>query len=524
MSLFDKQLSTQLREHRDPGAVGTSGTPSFTEVRRAGSNAPRTHQFAVVTATDPDIDKIARGHNVKEAALLPELAAKVRKRLGQILRLGPAGILRTAYTLLLGRTVYRMADFTRRLAQRRQSVEIASSDSKASMKHLMERLERRNCGQGSSNSGVDGGPIATKGFGNDRRRLLQVLQGMLDLADAGCSVPRVTSVDWNSNTISFELGTGIPFSTYEEDNGISDDIVARIEEALLAVHRAGYVLEKTGKKDLLVTADGGVMLSGLQSLRPLAGLSRDASIVRRDADRKRFNELFGTALITAAALRSEALDAETGGDVGDRAYASIALRADIHWGRIWNTDVGTGRWNYILKDHLPIPQNGTVLDLGSNNGFNPLQMLRHGAASAVGVEYRESIIRDGEFLKGAFEWLDNRSYDFRYVHGSFADLPTFGLGRFDMVSALCALYYLSDAEMRQIARYIRTLTDVLVLQCNVDRLIYRANEEDYRRASVEFAVEVLEQAGFDNQQIVAPAGYSRPLVIGRAGGLPTQRG
>ena len=48
------------------------------------------------------------------------------------------------------------------------------------------------------------------------------------------------------------------------------------------------------------------------------------------------------------------------------------------------------------------------------------------------------------------------------------------------------------------------------------RLIDRGgSEETYRKASVEFAVEMLEQAGFADRQIIAPPGYSRPLVIGR---------
>jgi hypothetical protein len=338
---------------------------------------------------------------------------------------------------------------------------------------------------------------------------------MLDLAESE-AIPAVISADPEANTITaaFIIGCHVDEMPLE---GARTVVARRIEESLLKIHRAGYVLGRIDKEGLLIDAsDGKPVFLDLRHALPLAGLSRDTSVHLRDIDSARSNDLFGTSLITADVLRSEALGAETTENDGDRAYASILIRDDIHWGSIWNTDVGTGRWNYILKDHLPIPQNGTVLDLGSNNGFNPLQMLRHGAASAVGVEFRDSIIRDGEFLKSAFEWFDNRSYDFRYVHGSFADLPSFGLGRFDMVSALCSLYYLGDHEMREIARYIRTLTDALVLQCNVDRLIYRASEEEYRRASVEFAVEVLEQAGFRKQQIIAPAGYSRPLVIGRS--------
>jgi SAM-dependent methyltransferase len=288
----------------------------------------------------------------------------------------------------------------------------------------------------------------------------------------------------------------------------------------LAVHRAGYALGEIDGADVVFGTSGPVILN-LRHATPLAGLSRDMSVVLRDADRRRFNTLFGTRLLTAEQLRGllspKATIAHDKVRGFAEVYAPVIIRDDIRWGKIWNTDLGTGRWNFIMKDHLPIPQSGSVLDLGSNNGFNPLQMLRSGAASAVGVEIEPQAIEQGKFLKSAYEWLDNRSYDFRYIHGSQADLPSFGLPRFDVVTALCCLYYLPEQQIRELVRYIRTLTDTLVLQCNTDRLIDRGGQEEtFRKASVGFAVEMLEQAGFTDREIIAPAGYSRPLVIGRA--------
>ena len=131
-------------------------------------------------------------------------------------------------------------------------------------------------------------------------------------------------------------------------------------------------------------------------------------------------------------------------------------------------------------------------------------------------EIDERAIEQGNFLKSTYEWLDNRTYDFRYIHGSQGDVSTFSLPRFDVVTALCSLYYLRDQEIRTLVSYLRSLTDVLVLQCNIDRLIDRSDEETFRKASVDYALEILEAAGFANRQVIAPPGYSRPLVIGRA--------
>jgi hypothetical protein len=85
-----------------------------------------------------------------------------------------------------------------------------------------------------------------------------------------------------------------------------------------------------------------------------------------------------------------------------------------------------------------------------------------------------------------------------------------------MVSALCTLYYVGEQEMADTVRYLRTLTDLVVLQCNTDRLINRTDEATFRKASLEFAIQLMEQAGFPDRQVIAPPGYSRPLVIGRA--------
>lgn len=443
----------------------------------------------------------ARANGVRDLVRIDrKLPAKVLKRVGQVRRLGARGFARTAFAIALGPAVYSLMQPAMDMRSRRLGRRARTHALEARLAVLRERVRR---GPAPKN-----GPGLRQTFGANRGAFVQALEAALDMAELR-SIPGVLSVDWEAYAITFAA----PVEPLKPAGDAS--LASAIEQSLLAVHRAGYVLGQIGDDDVAIASDGTAVFVNLARALPLAGLSRDMSIYLRDLDSERCNKLFGTQLITARELRSGNLASPTKAP-GDRAYASVVIRDDIRWGRIWNTDVATGRWNYFLKHHLPIPEGGTVLDLGSNNGFNPLQMLRRGAATATAVEYNESIVHDGEFLKRAFEWLDNRTYDLRYIHGSFADLPRWDLGRFDMVSAFCSLYYLGDREMREIARHIRTLTDVFVLQCNTDRLIYREEKDQYRRATVEFAVDMLEVAGFTDRQIIAPPGYSRPLVIGRA--------
>ncbi|WP_458390317.1 class I SAM-dependent methyltransferase [Sphingomonas sp. F9_3S_D5_B_2] len=356
-------------------------------------------------------------------------------------------------------------------------------------------------------------------FDAESGRFVQTLEAMLDLTDAGCAIPAVRKVDWNTRTIACSAVQGpLLRQVIDQSSGAARKVLlATVGDLLLQIHESGYVIGCIDQTSVNVI-NGAPVFTNMTQVMSLSGLSRDVSVYARDIDRLQLNASFGTALLTAATMRGQMAGRApaTYGSVDKpgAVYAPVLIRDDVHWGKLWNPDVGVGRWNYIMQEHLPVPRGGSVLDLGSNNGYNPLQMLRAGAASAVGVEIDENCIRESEVVKSAYEWLDNRRYDFHSIHGSHAELARLNLPRFDMVTALCTLYYLSDAEMREAVRCIRSLTDLLVLQCNTDRLIDRSSEDTYRKASVEFAVEVLEASGF-RSRVIAPPGYSRPLVIGR---------
>jgi SAM-dependent methyltransferase len=442
----------------------------------------------------------------------PQLLAKVMKRVGQLRRLGARGLFHTAYVRVAAPTVYSLTDSGRAVARtlHRQRVRGRSLASR------LESLKRRTAlelPEYPAGAGVRQQFLELGTF-------VQTLEAALDLLAAGCAVPAVLAVDWGSQEITWPSLGGVHFQ--ELSPRVAERALRQLENAVAAIHTAGYVLDEIDEASVVFEkGSGSPVFVDLSHAVPIAGLSRDMSVYLRDCDRTRSNELFGTRLLTAPQLRillspKARISRDTAHGFAD-VYAPVLLRDDIRWGKIWNTDLGTGRWNFIMKEHLPIPVGGSVLDLGSNNGFNPLQMLRAGAASAVGIEIHEPAIEQAKFLKKAYEWLDNRSYDFRCIHASSADLPQLGLPRFDVVTALCSLYYLDDAELRQLAHYIRTRTEVLVLQCNTDRLIDRGGDEEiFRKASVGYAVEVLDEAGFTKRQIIAPPGYSRPLVIARA--------
>jgi SAM-dependent methyltransferase len=196
-------------------------------------------------------------------------------------------------------------------------------------------------------------------------------------------------------------------------------------------------------------------------------------------------------------------------------YAPFYAGAGIRWGAIWNPDLGVQRWRHVLGPHVPVPRGGRVLDLGANNGFNALQMLRAGAAEAICVEIDPTAIEQGLFVKRIYEWADNVEYRFSYVRGSHGDVASMNLGRFDLITAFCTLYYLSADAMAKTVSDVARMTDTLVLQCNDERWIDRGDPATFVKAALAFNVDLVRNNGFPLVTVIERRGSSRPLVIAR---------
>ncbi len=196
----------------------------------------------------------------------------------------------------------------------------------------------------------------------------------------------------------------------------------------------------------------------------------------------------------------------------DRRCAPVYFGAGLRIGSIWSVDTGYGCWHYILKHNLPSLSGKRILELGANNAFISIQMLRHGARQVVGIEFNSKRIAQGNFVKAVFEWADNTQYDFRYIQADIAELATMHLGKFDMVIALCSLHYLDDF-FSNLIECISKMANIFVLQHNVDAYIERKHSQAYKRASVEYTVKILKCNGFPATRVIAPFRHGRPLII-----------
>ena len=391
----------------------------------------------------------------------------------------------------------------------------------------------------------DGWVGMRKDFRGSKIAFVNELEAALDLTAAGCHVPAVLGVDFERLSITFAYINGVvvrealakagapmrdrdvrpsrsplAYRRIQQerraagrrlvDKVLDPETIARTGRALLAIHRAGYTLEDVKYGNVIIEGRTNTpYFVDCEGALPLRQFSRMTTIYLRDRDADKLNQLFGINLFTANVLRSFRLGAR------DTIYSPFYAGAGIWWGAIWNPDLGMVRWRHTLAKRVPVPHGGRVLDLGANNGFNALQMLRAGAREVIGVEIDTGAIEQGMFVKRVFEWADNTEYRFSYIHGSHADIGSLNLDRFDLITAFCTLYYLSTAAMTKTVSDLARLTDILVLQCNNDRSIERSDPETYTKASLPFNIELVRNNGFPNVTVIERRGSNRPLVIAR---------
>jgi len=392
----------------------------------------------------------------------------------------------------------------------------------------------------------DGWVGLRKHFRGDKTAFVNELEASVDLIARGCNVPGILHVDFDDLSITFcyihgpvvrealaQAGALLRDRDVPEPRGIDRlrrrqlekrraassrrllhrvldrETIENIATCLLSVHRAGYTLEDIKYGNIIIESTTNTpYFVDLEHALPLSRFPRATGIYIRDRDATKVNELFGTDLLTAVILR------RSRSTPGTTIYAPFCAGS----GAIWNPDFGMQRWRYIVGRHVSIPRGGRVLYLGANNGFNALQMLRSGASEVVALEIDPLAIAQGLFVKRIFEWAGNVDYRLSYVLGSHCNIASMKLGRFDLVTALSTLSYLSGEEMARTVSGLAEMTDTLVLQCNDATSIKRSDPATSVKASLRFNVELVRSNGFPHVEVIERSGSYRPLIVARQSG------
>ncbi len=336
------------------------------------------------------------------------------------------------------------------------------------------------------------------------------------LAEAGA---RILSVETDNDPRLAGLDTTARIEAVWErgrecmPDALSPDCLAELEGRLNAIHRRGVTGFSLSFGNVVVHEGTGepwfIDFDAARSHRRASGFAFAAD---RDHDRDLFNRIYRRDLLTERTARALLAEVAT-------SYSPIDLGRGMASFGFWSIDSGTGRWEFLNGRALSgLIEGRRILDLGSYNGLMPLSMLAAGARQVVAVERSPELVGTASRLRRLFEWRDMRTYDLDLRCTDMRAVLDGDWGEFDLVTSFCSLYYLDEVDMRQVVRRVAELAPLLILQAKTDTRA--AAGDKARKSSRSFLRSLLEGNGFPRVEIVAPAGYSRPLLIGRREAQP----
>jgi tRNA A-37 threonylcarbamoyl transferase component Bud32 len=380
-----------------------------------------------------------------------------------------------------------------------------------------------------------------KNYRGNKLGFVTELNALYKLGKAGCCVPSVMNINFNELTItvSYILGKVLREELVKKGARIRDkdtnnqkineyaniikgrkvlyDVIdrnfaERIYDEIISVHQARFIWKDIKYGNIIIDhKTGKPFLIDFEHAQDYDGISEALFRILRDGDIEKFNLHFDFEKPMYKIVRQIIKKKQYPHPASW--YAPIYFGDGLKIGSLWNPDLGYGRWHFFVKHHLPSAKR--ILDLGANNGFNAIQVLRNGAAEVIGIELNKESIAQGKFVQEICEWIDNKRYDFKYIHSDMKDIVNKDIGKFDMVMALCSIYYLNEADIESVIRHISTISNIFVLQANTDRNIKRKNPATFNKASLEYLTRKLKTNGFSDTEVIAPKGYMRPLIIGR---------
>jgi len=394
---------------------------------------------------------------------------------------------------------------------------------------------------------IDGYVCIEKHYNGNKSSFVNEIEAHYYLGRAGCNIPVIMDVDFDNLTLTFSYISG-PVLREElagrgavvrdrdiEENPeltrfgkrkralnrtaecrrvlsevVDSQFIDHVFAELNKMHEARFIwndikygniiLEERSGKPFLIDFDWALRFEGL---------GKNAFRILCDRDIEKFNACFGTEKLTYKRIKSE-LEHRTNNETFAPVYFGYGLRNS----NIRNTNNGCSRWQSVLRNNLLSVSGKRILDLECTNAVDAIQMLRSGAQEVVGISCEPGDISQGNFVKSAFEWAENRQYAFKYVQANTDELSKINLGSFDIVMAPCPTEHPGNGSFDNIVKHISTIAPTFVLQCNPATNINRREQLTCEKAAVEYALNALSSNGFPFTQVVAPYRNSRPLIIG----------
>ena len=307
---------------------------------------------------------------------------------------------------------------------------------------------------------------------------------------------------WRRGQEAFDRALGL--STHD----LPENLPVALEDALNSIHAQGVTGCSLTFGNVVFSQPGGqAVFIDFDGARLHRGPRGTAFDLARDRDRRLFNRVYGTSIETEESARKALADELA------TPYAPIDLGRGLVTRGFWSVDSGTGRWEYLNRDALHnLIRDKRILDLGTHNGVLSLMMLREGARSVTAIEQEPKMAMAAQRLHKILEWRDIRRYDFGVRCTDMRAVLDEDWGTFDLVTAFCSLYYLSEEEMHQVLRRAAEIAPTLVLQAKTDTRA-DAHDEKATKSSLDFLTRAATEEGWTVAAIHNKPGFSRPVLI-----------
>jgi tRNA A-37 threonylcarbamoyl transferase component Bud32 len=391
-----------------------------------------------------------------------------------------------------------------------------------------------------------------KDYRGSKSRFANELRVLYQLGRAGCNTPVILDADFDNLILTFSYIPGPVLSQqlvkkgavlhlrdvmHKEYGGLArkERRPIRLQEArrvlhevidasfvecvfaeLIKIHAAG-VIDNDIKYGNIITErhSGQIYWIDFEHAPYYPNLGQTASRLLRDHDIENFNLFFDADKLTYKKLKTKIKNNKI--PAGHPWTAPVYFGSGLRIGSLWDVEAGYGRWHYFLKHHLPPLLGRRILNLGANNAFEAMQMLRQGAAEVVGLEDDSHYIAQGNFVKSAFEWADSSPYKFRYIQAELTDLPALHIGQFDLVTALNSWPCLDQAATAKLLRHLSIIAPTFIWLLGPNPAANGNTAAPEPQISAQTAAQSLRENGFSQIQIIPSRRNSRALIIASSG-------
>jgi len=270
---------------------------------------------------------------------------------------------------------------------------------------------------------------------------------------------------------------------------VTKNFVDTLHRRLQDIHTAGVAHLGVKYGNILIERDSKEpRLIDFGEASPVSFCGKFLFSLLRDHDTEQFNLHFGTNHLTYRLTRARLRQM--------KARRPVYLGCGLSLGKPWQAAISHGRWLDFMKHNLPSLAGQRILNLGAGNGFHALQLLRFGVRQVVAIESDADLVKQGQFVKEAFEWTDNRRYDLKYIQMDMFELATHDLDRFDVVFALFCLARSDASSVARMLKHLSTIAPVLVCQYQVGEEISQKNGSPDKTTALGHPKRLLEENGF----------------------------